>query len=62
VGSTKPKVSKISKVIRNVHKISNLVNFCGTKTLKETLENPNWNPRGVNSNSIYFWTKVQILK
>jgi pantothenate kinase len=30
---SKAKMSKISKDIRNVHKISNLVNFSGTKTL-----------------------------
>jgi hypothetical protein len=33
-----------------------------SKTLKETLENPNWNPRGVNVNCRHFWTKVQISK
>jgi hypothetical protein len=32
------------------------------KTLKETQENPNWNPRGVNTNFMHFWTKVQISK
>jgi hypothetical protein len=32
------------------------------KTLEETLENPYWYPRGVNSNSMYIWTKVQISK
>jgi hypothetical protein len=30
------------------------------KTLKETLENPNLYPRGVNANSMHFWAKVQI--
>ena len=45
------KMSKMSKAIRNVHKISNLMCFSGTKTLvcpnpKQTLENPNWNPKG----------------
>jgi hypothetical protein len=30
----KPKYVKISKVIRDVHKISMLMNFSGTKTVK----------------------------
>jgi hypothetical protein len=30
----KPKLVKILRVIRNVHKISKLMDFSGTKTLK----------------------------
>jgi hypothetical protein len=62
------KMSNVSRVIRNVHNTSRVMGLSGTKnpkvlkTLKETLENPNWNPRGVNSNYIHLWTKVQISK
>ena len=40
------KMSNVLKVIRNVHKISRVMALSVTKTLKETLENPNWNSRG----------------
>jgi hypothetical protein len=46
------KMSNVSRVIRNVHKTSRVMGLSGTKnpnvlkTLKETLENPNWNLRG----------------
>jgi hypothetical protein len=52
--------------MRNVHKVSHLMNFSGTKTLM--CPNPKdkpWktligNPRGLNVNSRHLWTKVQI--
>jgi hypothetical protein len=48
----KPKWVEISKAMRNVYKVSHLMDFSATKnpkvpkTLKETLENPNWYPWG----------------
>jgi hypothetical protein len=40
-GSSEPKMRKTSKVIRNVHKLLNLMNFSGTKVAPKTLMCPN---------------------
>jgi hypothetical protein len=63
--SIKPKWEKTSKLIRNGHKISPLMDLSGIQTLEvpETLKRPlktlSWNPKGFYVNFAHFWTQVQ---
>jgi hypothetical protein len=45
MGESEAMMSNTSKVMGNIHKRSNVMDLSGTKTLKETLENPNLYPR-----------------
>jgi hypothetical protein len=57
----RPKHEKTSKLIRNGHKISPLMDLSGIQTLevpetlKTPLENPELKPRGLYVNLAQFW-------